>query len=368
MAFAHDSKEVISLGASPNFAVEAAKVQYEKASAASSTIYVWNGKDSVYKFYKSLTSTQLVENILTESKAIEVLDIGTGEAGVLKFLKAKHGAKVNATGISAINYFKGKEEPTFCRYLVGDAHDVFKLGIKPKQFDLIVSQHTLEHLSDPVKVLVDAYRALKYQGILVFDLVPFYGLTLEESFVLLNYLRDQGYKLAAYCQESPSNIFSSEHNLIDHLPGQWMTLVIQKTKSELVLPLQYIGSERDMYELRVLYRLPLLKDCKLTINQDKSVQYQSSKQNRKTSVTTVMGYIGPFAVPKKQLGTQSELFDADLSNILDARKIHSEKSLLWDKLHCSFFTYPQVVGLRGVNKRFNQVSSELISSLQSNKC
>lgn len=364
----------------PDFVRYIIQEEYKKVPTASSGKYIFTGEKNSYEFYRDISTTSAVEHLLKtrgrtqnnlfESKLapLEVVDIGTAQGKVLDHLKLTYGDRVNLTGISATDYYHNKSKPTNFTYIVGDVHNYFDI---PNKYDLIFSQHTMYHLPDPGKVLVDAYCALKPNGLLIFDCVPMWHVSLEGTFALINYLRDQGYRLAAYAQEATACTILSSPPYGINMPGQLMVVVIEKTKTKpkLDLPLEYLGAGNDMYGSRVLYKLSLPNEYRFS-SVNSTVQYHSANpiKNRSTLVSTVMGNIGMFKVPKKRLGTEPFHFDEDLREIFDQPKLFLEKEVIWKQLapaatHYGFFTFHELVRLRCVNKSTNESVSQQVDKI-----
>ena len=106
-----------------------------------------------------------IEKLVDKGK---ILDVGCGRALELEMLK-KHGWLTYATEFSEKlrgNLLKKGVHPFFC--------EIWQLRKKNNFFDVITLWHSLEHISDPAKVIKTSHRLLRKNGYLVIE-VPNFG-------------------------------------------------------------------------------------------------------------------------------------------------------------------------------------------------
>lgn len=101
---------------------------------------------------------------------LKILDLGCGEGSRLNILKNKNNI-CTGIDISKIAIQTAKFQYPKCRFINTDLE---KLPFKDGEFDFIYSSFTLEHLLDPEKVINEAIRVLKDNGILFF-VAPNFG-------------------------------------------------------------------------------------------------------------------------------------------------------------------------------------------------
>jgi len=97
-----------------------------------------------------------------------LLDVGCGKCTWLAFLR-KHRPDVEAIGVD-INpdYVRVCREKGFKAYVM----DAMNLGFEPESFDIVTCFHTLEHLEDDRKALLDMVRIARERVILVLPRRP----------------------------------------------------------------------------------------------------------------------------------------------------------------------------------------------------
>lgn len=108
------------------------------------------------------------ESVLSYVKAgMKVLDAGCGD-GVLSLMMAEKGAEVIGVDLSVPNIESSKsraESAGFLSKISFKTGDVENLSFPDNSFDLVVSSHVLEHLSNFDKGLVEVMRVTKKRAI-----------------------------------------------------------------------------------------------------------------------------------------------------------------------------------------------------------
>lgn len=113
---------------------------------------------------QKLWHTQKLKQVIRflPKNAVRVLDVGCSSA-VLTAEIAKSLPKSKVTGVDSykkvIDFAKAKYP--HLQLLVADAH---KLPFADKSFDLVICTETLEHVTDPKKVLLEIKRVLSKNG------------------------------------------------------------------------------------------------------------------------------------------------------------------------------------------------------------
>ncbi len=110
---------------------------------------------------------RLVENlhgILDIKKDTRILEIGSGPAGILTFLKSDHRCAIEPlekffAGIEKFSSFRDKR----VKYFEGKAE---KLPFENGEFDLIIIDNVLDHCEDITKVFSEMKRVLAANGII----------------------------------------------------------------------------------------------------------------------------------------------------------------------------------------------------------
>lgn len=100
-----------------------------------------------------------------------VLDMGCGD-GVLSYLLAKEGADVIGTDTSDDGLRFAREQvevrdplkKLMCKFQYASVYDV---PLPDESFDVVVSCEVIEHLSEPEKMLSEAQRLLKKDGMII---------------------------------------------------------------------------------------------------------------------------------------------------------------------------------------------------------
>lgn len=114
-------------------------------------------------------------NSLKNLNNTKVLDIGCG-FGSLASVLAEKGAHVIATEVDPNKLERARE------FLVGKDVRLIKvtdelLPFNDEFFDLIFIFDVIEHITDPLKTIKEAYRVLKPGGLLYVEFTPYYSIT-----------------------------------------------------------------------------------------------------------------------------------------------------------------------------------------------
>ncbi|MBN1897725.1 MAG: class I SAM-dependent methyltransferase [Spirochaetes bacterium] len=114
------------------------------------------------KEYYSIDRKDVLEMIPADSN--NILDIGCGEGRLGRDLEQR-GAK-NLVGVERCPKAAKKAKKVFNRVLVGDI-ETMRFPFKRNYFDCIICADVLEHLIDPVSLLVKLKDHLKKEGCLI---------------------------------------------------------------------------------------------------------------------------------------------------------------------------------------------------------
>lgn len=97
----------------------------------------------------------------------KILDLGCGD-GYYSYLLSRFSLKIKVTGIdnhvAAIESAKRQVRKKNVQFIIGNAE---KLPFPKNSFDKIIMSEVIEHVSDDIKVLKEARRVLKEDGILI---------------------------------------------------------------------------------------------------------------------------------------------------------------------------------------------------------
>jgi 2-polyprenyl-3-methyl-5-hydroxy-6-metoxy-1,4-benzoquinol methylase len=106
---------------------------------------------------RSLAQTKEITEFLSKIKPGKILDFGCGPGWILSSLDdnwEKHGIEISK--------FVSKTASKYAKIHTGSIET-----FKEKDFDLIIMNHVIEHLSDPVSVIKEIYSILKPAGKLI---------------------------------------------------------------------------------------------------------------------------------------------------------------------------------------------------------
>lgn len=165
--------------------------------------YQLHGEEKPYATYKDVDGyrdnlpkfngrnlTEIIEDKISQgSDCVRVLDVGCGEGIFLANLIRRY-PQVRAFGISSFDY-RPRAERAWSEYVnqidyrTGDAHKLNAI-FSGVEFDLTVSYHCVEYLSDPLAVLKQIYRRSKTGGIILLDRLGV-SLSMQEANQLSQY-------------------------------------------------------------------------------------------------------------------------------------------------------------------------------------
>ncbi|MFT5725498.1 MAG: SAM-dependent methyltransferase [Bacteroidia bacterium] len=119
-----------------------------------------------------------VSQSLDMSKSLNVLEIGSGEAGVLSaFTKSGHhcvGIELSPESvIRAENLMKDEVASGAIRFVAENIYDINPEDFQPK-FDLIILKDVIEHIHDQEKIMVRLKAFLAPGGVIFFGFPPWY--------------------------------------------------------------------------------------------------------------------------------------------------------------------------------------------------
>jgi ubiquinone/menaquinone biosynthesis C-methylase UbiE len=118
------------------------------------------------KALNDLTNQAFIDFLQLEGTE-DVLELGSG-LGLLCAAVAKKLFRGKATGIeiSKDQLAKTPQYPANLEFLLGDVQD---LPFADASFDLVYGRYILEHVSDPIQTVKEAYRVLRKNGKVVFQ-------------------------------------------------------------------------------------------------------------------------------------------------------------------------------------------------------
>lgn len=297
----------------PEFVAKAITEQYHQ-TAKLPCYGANNGECTDYEFCRrhnapNITLDEVVSFLLKfkpSKEPLNILEIGAGQGIPLVHLKKKHKEKVNLTAISATDYYPNGNAPDAFQYLVMDAHHLRDNSLtRNNKYGLIVSRNTFIHLADSMKALMDAYHCLQDGGFLIIDFVPIPGLSAEQCYILLNHLREMGYKITAFVEDCISQ--GSDNKPFNTGYGQLSILMIEKTKPTLELPLIYAPANTKP---TVCYKLALANLDQHSTHEKNYrmfITYHSAHREYIRTSAILSSKIRMYAAPKYFILTVSEI-------------------------------------------------------------
>ncbi len=204
-------------------------------------IYVYTGKNA-YTFLINgikLDSTVILDektaNLEEDAPPFKVLDIGAGDFSFNKFNEERYQGKVLTYGIAADDSLRHPNDRNMDEFHVFSNAEYLCQVYGENKFNLALSCVTFIHFVDTVAALIDTYKTLKSNGVLIIDKLTLPGVKNYAPYIIL-YLKQQGYRITA-------------GNCI----GEITNLIIQKTddKPELNFPVHF---DRVKSKKKVVYK------------------------------------------------------------------------------------------------------------------
>ena len=158
-------------------AVETARAYYNSADADNFYFHIWGGEDIHIGLYESddepiaqasrRTVRRMAELAGNLGVATEVLDLGAGYGGSMRYLAQRFGCRCVALNLSEVENERGREmnreAGLFDRIEVVDG-DFTSLAFPDESFALVWSQDAFLHSGDRAQVCREAARVLKQIG------------------------------------------------------------------------------------------------------------------------------------------------------------------------------------------------------------
>lgn len=118
-----------------------------------------------YKYFADDLRQQL-SGVLEIKKETRILEIGSGAAGILTFLKSENRYAIDPleSFYAAVPQFSTFRDPSV-KYFTGKGEH---LHFESSFFDLIIMDNVLDHCEDPIQVVKEMIRVLKPNGIVFF--------------------------------------------------------------------------------------------------------------------------------------------------------------------------------------------------------
>lgn len=139
---------------------------YQESNGSYQNLY--SAEEIKFENNKIEQKYSLVQNLLPQNKKLKLLDIGCGEGFCLSYFYKKDweilGLDFSVHGLATHN-------PHIEKYVIsGDIYDNLKiLEEKKSKFDLIWLDNVLEHVLDPLQLLVDCYNLTSENGLLIIE-------------------------------------------------------------------------------------------------------------------------------------------------------------------------------------------------------
>lgn len=119
-------------------------------------------------FYKNFAVeiTELLKPYIEIRKETKILEIGSGAAGIITFLKSDFRFAIDPLEdfySSILKYKNYRDKKVFYQTALGE-----NLPFKSEIFDLIIMDNVLDHCENPQQVLMEMKRVIKANGILYF--------------------------------------------------------------------------------------------------------------------------------------------------------------------------------------------------------
>lgn len=128
--------------------------------------YVLGRKNKIsWKYRLKRRTLEVIQSIhrYHSSKINSVLDIGTAEGAMLSFIK-KEFPQADCIGLEYSQELIEMNQDKNIKIIQGDAQN---LPFTNNSFDVIIATAVIEHLAQPLKLLTEAYRVLKTDGIFI---------------------------------------------------------------------------------------------------------------------------------------------------------------------------------------------------------
>lgn len=137
--------------------IEPESIDYEEQYHLITTDPDGNIRNLLEEREHSLAATKEISGFLSELKPGKILDIGCGPGWILSSLGDewdKHGLEISK--------FASKHAEQFAKIYNGELD-----GFKEVNFDVVIINHVIEHINDPVAAILKIHSLLKKEGVLI---------------------------------------------------------------------------------------------------------------------------------------------------------------------------------------------------------
>jgi 2-polyprenyl-3-methyl-5-hydroxy-6-metoxy-1,4-benzoquinol methylase len=138
---------------------------YDKGnfSAWKRRIQIW--KDNFDKGLTSEVAPFLFKNLPATDQTVKWLEVGAG-LGQLSYVAQSKGCAVTATELDHDAVLYLKTEMGMKDVLLGSLESLYPAALKDGEYDIVVMNHVLEHVTDLIGTLKIVYQVLKTDGVL----------------------------------------------------------------------------------------------------------------------------------------------------------------------------------------------------------
>ncbi|MBW4568537.1 MAG: bifunctional 2-polyprenyl-6-hydroxyphenol methylase/3-demethylubiquinol 3-O-methyltransferase UbiG [Tolypothrix carrinoi HA7290-LM1] len=148
----------------------------------------WKSDETLYlSNHLNNSRREFVTSFVPDWKGIKVLDIGCG-GGLACESVAKLNAYVSGIDLSLNSINIAQEHAKKSNFKIDYRWGVAEnLPYKENSFDIVLCFDVLEHVDDWEKIIYEAYRVLKKDGLFLFDTI---NINLKSKFIIIWFLED----------------------------------------------------------------------------------------------------------------------------------------------------------------------------------
>lgn len=204
-----------------------------------------------YEDYAKDLQQQLF-GVLEIHKDTYILEIGSGAAGILTFLKSDHRYAIDPLEnfYAEVPEFAAYRDPAV-KYFTAKGE---KLQFDHEFFDLIIMDNVLDHCEDPLQVLKEMIRVLKPNGIIFFrqNVYHWWGKFIRQLMEMAEI--DKGHP-HTFTFSSLQNLVTSNHLSILHTRRsgyfqRWKRELFARTKNDLIKALLLVNRDKVLFLLK----------------------------------------------------------------------------------------------------------------------
>ncbi len=250
----------------------------------------------------------ILELLFPQKKNMSILDVGTGNGSMITGLEQKGFTNIEGCEPNKNSYLEAKKKG-----LIIKLGDYKKINFK-KKFDIIYSNHVMEHVIDPLNFLDWKIKQLKKNGLIIIN-VPnaVFEPTMEQIFFFSHLFSFSTHTFFYLSQKYKMNIFFWKSNYHDEI-----SVILSKKKFSNF-------KVNDFYFFKKTVNLPKL--LKKKINNDLKFKLNILPLNRTVEKTeqnfnffnALLFYMLIFIVKNNSFGTRVRFFLIKVFNYLSSK-------------------------------------------------